>query len=391
VTLRRLIVAALLVTASCRGDHHAPPPPPAPPVSVVPKLPRSPDGVTELHAIDQRIELHKADPHDELAYLGQRASARGRLEDYQAMLAISADWIAKSPNDSDAWLARAHALAMVHEFADAKAALAHASGEGVDDEAIAIDEATGHRDRSLAARESLAKIRPNDVTLTQYLASLALAGKFTEARALIPKAAALARDNPPELFAWLNFQWGRVYEQQGDLADARAFYEASHERMPSIEATAHLIAAQLATGQADAAKRLVTETLKTDPHPSIVELAASVGLAPVADAKAAWDRYVTALPNAFADHAARFYLKVDPKRALELARQNLVNRDTPEARALVIEAALAADDPTAACAVVDPLLAAPQRGDRFMAWRALSRCGRGSDADRLARDLGIGP
>jgi tetratricopeptide (TPR) repeat protein len=389
VTLRGAIVAALLVTASCRGDHHAPPPPA--PAAVVPKLPRSPDGVTELHAIDQRIELHKADPHDELAYLGQRASARGRLEDYQAMLAISADWVARSPNDSDAWLARAHALAMVHDFADAKAALAHASGEGVDDEAIAIDEATGHRGRSLAARESLAKIRPNDVTLTQYLASLALAGKFTEARALIPKAAALVRDNPPELFAWLNFQWGRVYEQQGDLADARAFYEASHARMPSIETTAHLIAAQLATGQPDAAKRLVTETLKTDPHPSIVELAVSVGLAPVADAKAAWDRYVAALPNAFADHAARFYLKVDPKRALELARQNLGNRDTPEARALVIEAALAADDPAAACAVVDPLLAAPQRGDRFTAWRALSRCGRGSDADRLARDLGIGP
>jgi tetratricopeptide (TPR) repeat protein len=390
VTLRTAIVAALLVTASCRGDRNAPPPP-TPVGPTVPKLPRSPDGVTELHAIDQRIELHKADPHDELAYLGQRASARGRLEDYQAMLAISADWIAKSPTDSDAWLARAHALAMVHEFADAKAALAHASGEGVDDEATAIDEATGHRDRSLAARESLAKIRPNDVTLTQYLASLALAGKLTEARALIPKAAALVRDNPPELFAWLYFQWGRVYEQQGDLAGARAFYEASHARMPSIETTAHLIAAQLATGQTDAAKRLVTETLKTDPHPSIVQLAADIGLAPVADAKTAWDRYVTALPNAFADHAARFYLKLDPKRALELARQNLANRDTPEARSLVIEAALAADDPAAACAVVDPLLAAPQRGDRFMAWRALSRCGRGSDAERLARDLGIGP
>ncbi len=161
--------------------------------------------------------------------------------------------------------------------------------------------------------------------------------------------------------------------------------------MPSIETTAHLIAAELATGQADAAKRLVTETMKTDPHPSIVELAVATGLAPVADAKAAWDRYVTALPNAFADHAARFYLKVDPKRALELARINLANRDTPEARALVVEAGLAAGDPASACAVVDPLLGAPQRGDRFMAWRALSQCGRGSDAARLAKDLGIAP
>ncbi|HEY1549188.1 MAG TPA: tetratricopeptide repeat protein [Kofleriaceae bacterium] len=388
--MRAAIVAALLITASCRGDRKPPPPATAVP-SIVPKLPRSPDGVAELHAIDQRIELHKANPHDELAYLGQRAAARGRLEDYQAMLAISADWVAKSPNDSDAWLARAHALAAVHQFADARAALAHASGEGVDDESTALDEATGKRDRSLAARASLAKIRPNAVTITLYVASLALAGKFAEARALIPKAAVLAANNPPDLFAWMYFQWGRVYEQQGDLASARAFYEASHARMPSIEATAHLIAAQLATGQPDAAKRLVAETLKTDPHPSILELAVAVGLAPVADAKAAWDRYVAALPTAFADHAARFYLKVDPKHALELARQNLANRDTPEARSLVVEAALAADDPAAACAVVDPLVAAPQRGDRFMAWRALSRCGRGSDAERLAKDLGIGP
>jgi tetratricopeptide (TPR) repeat protein len=391
--MRVAIVAALLITASCRGDRndHRQPAHTTAQAVVVPALPRSPDGIAELHALDQRIAIHKANAHDELAYLGQRASARGRLEDYQAMLAISADWIATSPNDSDAWLARAHALAMVHEFAEATAALAHATGEGVDDEAIAIDEATGRRDRALAARAGLAKIRPNDVTLTQYLASLALAGKFAEARALIPKAAALVRDNPPELFAWLYFQWGRVYEQQGDLATARAFYEASHARMPSIETTAHLIAAQLATGQADAAKRLVADTLKTDPHPSIVELAVGVGLARVADAKTAWDRDVTALPNAFADHAARFYLKVDPKRALELARINLGNRDTPEARALVVEAALAAGDPASACAVVDPLLAAPQRGDRFTAWRALSQCGRGSDAERLAKDLGIGP
>ena len=48
-------------------------------------------------------------------------------------------------------------------------------------------------------------------------------------------------------------------------------------------------------------------------------------------------------PEAFSDHAARFYLDVGKTRAraLELARANLANRDTPEARALVVEAALA--------------------------------------------------
>lgn len=386
------LVAALLVAGGCRGhEHHAAPAKAVAPASVVPTLPLSPDGTEELRALDRRIELHKDDPKAELGFLGERATARGRLEDYQAMLAISADWIAKAPDDPDAWLARAHALSTVHDFAGAQAALDHVPASAATEQIISLDEATGHRDRSLAARQTVARAWPSAITLTQELASLALAGRFDEARALIPKAAATLHDNPPALFSWLYFQWGRVYEQAGDLATARDFYVASHARMPNLEVTAHLAAAELATGRTEAAKHLIAETLKTDPQPSIVELAAKLGLASTADARAAWDRYVAALPLAFSDHAARFYLTVDPERALSLARTNLANRDVPEARALVVEAALAAKDPTAACAVVDPLIGAPQHADRFTAWRALSQCGRGSDAARLARDLGIGP
>ncbi len=387
----RCVIAAALLLAGCRGEHHDRRDPAPKVSSPVPKLSLSPDGVAELTALDRRIEIHQDDPKTELAYLGERASARGRLEDYQAMLAISADWVAKAPDDSDAWVARAHALAAVHDFTGARAALGHVTGDAGADEAIALDEATGHRDRSLPGREAAARVRHDATTLTQYIASLALAGRFDEARAAIPKAAALVRDNPPALFAWFYFQWGRVYEQAGDLATARAFYEASRARMPNVEVTAHLVAADLATNDTVAAKRLVAETLATDRHPSIVELGVSLGLTSVADAKAAWERYLATLPLAFADHAARFYVTVDPPRALALAQTNLANRDTPEARALVIVAALAANDPAAACAVVDPLLEAPQRADRFTAWRAVSRCGRGSDAARLARDLGIGP
>jgi tetratricopeptide (TPR) repeat protein len=385
--MRAVIVAALLL-AGCRGDRQRTP---VPAPSVVPKLPLSPDGSDELRSLDRRIQIHKDDPKAELGFLGERATAHGRLEDYQAMLAISADWIAKAPTSDDAWLGRAHALATVHDFAGAREALGHVPAGPAAEQLVSLDEATGHRDRSLKAREAMARTWPTPVTITQELAALALAGRVDEARALIPKAAALAADNPPALFAWLYFQWGRVYEQAGDLPTAREFYEASHARMATIEVTAHLAAADLATGRSAAAKLLVAETMKTDPHPSIVELAATMGLVSAADARAAWDRYVTALPLAFADHAARFYLTVDPERALGLARTNLANRDTPEARALVVQAALAAKDPAAACELVDPLIGAPQRADRFTAWRALSQCGRGSDAARLAKDLGIGP
>jgi tetratricopeptide (TPR) repeat protein len=391
--MRRLLVAAALLTA-CRGkhDHRAEPPPKAAAApTVVPKLSLSPDGSAELRGNDERLAIHKDQPFAVLQYLAERATALGRLEDYQAMLAISAQLVAKQPASADAWLAREKALSTVHDFAGARAALAHVPADQAAEDAVALDEATGQRDRALAAREAMARERPNAITVTLYLANLAVAGRFDEARALIPKAASLVRDNPPTLFAWFYFQWGRVYEQMGDTATARAFYEESHARMPMIEATAHLGQALLAMHETDAAKRLVADTLATDPHPSIVELGVPLGLTKPGDAKAAWDRYVTALPLAFADHAARFYLSVDPKRALELARENLANRDTPEARSLVVLAALAADDAAAACSVVDPLIDAPQRADRFAAWRALSKCGRGSDAARLAKNLGIGP
>lgn len=110
------------------------------------------------------------------------------------------------------------------------------------------------------------------------------------------------------------------------------------------------------------------------------------------EARAGWERYLKALPLAFSDHAARYYVAAgkDPARALVLAKQNLANRDTHEARALVVEAALAANDPKTACDAAAPLAGADAlRPERFAAWKALSACGRKAEADRLARDLGI--
>ena len=99
---------------------------------------------------------------------------------------------------------------------------------------------------------------------------------------------------------------------------------------------------------------------------------------------------MTALPEAFADHAARFYLAAgaDPARALELARANLANRTTAEARALVVEAALAANQPATACEVA-AALASGTRAQQFLAWRAFGACGRAAEAAALARRLGI--
>jgi tetratricopeptide (TPR) repeat protein len=400
--MKRLVVAVALL-AACR-DGKAPSARkdagrdgPASRVSAVPKLPRSADGVAELKILDESIARASNDARTRVPLLLQRASIRGRLEDYEAAVRDSAPLVADPRADATALQLRVQALLRVHDFTGARAVLAKLAklvhpSQLVDHE-IALAEAAGDTDRALAMRAERAKESPSPMHLTLWAAALAQAGRTDEAIAIIPTAAAAVRDNPPQLIAWLLFQWGRIYELRGEHATAREFFAAAHARLPGyVEATTHLAQTMIATGDTTAAKQLVDTALTSDRHPELLALGAQLGSPALAEAaRAEWERYVTALPLAFADHAARFYLGVgkNPARALELARLNQKNRDTRDARALVAEAALAAGDAPGACAVIDPLVSAGTRAQRFVAWQALSRCGRPGDADRLGRELGI--
>lgn len=403
--MMRLALAALLL-AGCRGGREPEPvsqgsgsgsavtAPAAPPADApdLPKLSSSPDGVAELRSLDGAIETHRASETGKVqvvSLLISRAAITQRLEDYQEAVTRTTALVAEFPDTASIWKLHVTALARVHRFADARAALAklvklpHEAGDA-DELAAVLDEATGHPERAAAHREALAKLgRPDWITM--YAANLAMRGKLAEAVALIPKSAAATSDNSPVMFSWLYFQWGRLWEQKGEVGKARAAYEEAHRRMPGyVEATSHL--AQLMQIANEDPRNLLAEALETSSYPELLALAGKVE-----DARRGWERYVAALPEAFSDHAARFYLGPgkDPLRALTLAQANLANRDTPEARSLAVEAALAANAPGEACALADPLVTAPLRAQQFMAWRALSACGRNADADKLAAALGI--
>jgi len=388
----RTLVAALLLCAAChRGAsrHHDAGLAPASAVSAVPKLPRSPDGVAEMKRLDAEIKLAQI-PETAMPLVLARAGLTGRVEDYQDALARSETWFKERPDNRDAIRTRIEVLTKVHRFADARALLPKATMS--DDLAVTLDEASGHLERSAPAREAAAKQFPNTTTLVEYAGSLAIQGDTDAALVQMQKGAAAIHDNSPELITWVLFQWGRVYELKGDFAQARDFFAEAHRRMPGyIEATAHLAQAMMQTGDNAGARKIVEAALTDQRHPELLGLAAQLGHPELLDeAKREWERYVAALPEAFSDHAARFYLTVDPARALVLARVNLANRDTSEARALVAQAALAAGDPAAACEAALPLATAKApRAQRFIAWRAFSKCGRADDADRVARDLGI--
>lgn len=341
-----------------------------------------------MRTLDARITAHVADPDQEIELLLQRASLHGRLEDYVEALARSKAWVEAEPNNAAAWAQRGSALARVHQFAAAREAIATckrlardpAIWEGLD---ATIAEATGDLASSGSFREHQATAYPNASTLALWAGHLAIAGRIPEALAVMPRAAAAIRDNPASLLNWILFQWGRIYDLAGEPANARAFYAAAYERLPTLETTVHLAQTMLATGGDPSA--LVARALR-DPNPELYALAGKP-----ADARREWERYLAAFPEAFADHAARFYLDqtkrggADPQRALELAKLDFANRPTLASRTLVIEASLAAKAP--ACELVEPLEHSQLRPQLFIAWRALTACGR--DASPLAKQLGI--
>lgn len=357
---------------------------------MVPELPASPDPAEAMRTLDARIAAHVAEPDLEIDLLLERAALRGRLEDYVEALARSKAWVDAEPENATAWARRASALTRVHRFAAARAAITVLMPLARDPSAwtglvATIDEATGDLASSGAFREHQATAYPNATTLTLWAGHLALAGRIPEALAVMPRAAAAIRDNPAALIGWILFQWGRIYELAGEPAKARAFYAAAHARMPTLETTAHLAQAMRATGADAAATALVTAALARDPSPELYALAGKTD-----EARRAWERYLAVFPEAFADHAARFYLAsgAQPKRALELAKLDFANRPTLASRALVIEASIAARSGDA-CTLVDPLASSLLRPQLFIAWRALSACGRSGDAHALARRLGI--
>jgi hypothetical protein len=85
-------------------------------------------------------------------------------------------------------------------------------------------------------------------------------------------------------------------------------------------------------------------------------------------------------PEAFADHAAEFWLTVggDAHKGRLLAAQNFEIRKTPRAYELVLQAAVATQETTAICRMTEPLWTVEQMGPRLraLAVRALTTCGR---------------
>ena len=159
-----------------------------------------------------------------------------------------------------------------------------------------------------------------------------------------------------------------MWMREGQLERARVLFAAAHERQTAyVYATAHLGEVEAALGKTpDAIRHLTTAAAAEDPDPA-AELARVLAKAGRESEAAPFRARATSRyrelgerhPEAFADHAAEFWLGAggDPIPALAWARKNLEVRRTPWAWLLAGRAALAAGDSAFACNAAEQALA----------------------------------
>jgi len=294
--------------------------------------------------VGERVEL--------VELIALRGHVLGRIADAERAAAMADELVRQAPGDARCYFARARMRGAFHRFAPALTDLDTAAalgGEGGDlvAERAAIHQALGRYDEALAIR------RPAVDGEGDFGAAAALTGiygergEMDEAERWFAVATRRYRGTSPFPPATLEFQHGRSWMERDDLPRARAWFDAAVRRLPAyVPAQGHLAEVDASLGETAAAiDRLRPLAIASDDPDYATQLARILGDAGQTEeartwreeAEARYDDLLARHQDAFADHAAEFWLTIggDRERALALARHNLSLRQTPRARALV--------------------------------------------------------
>lgn len=293
------------------------------------------------------------------AKLVSRAAFLGTLEDYDRADALSAANAASDPQDGSVLLTRAHVLSALHRFDEALTALDAAGAHGGD-----LEDVDRTRANIFLATGRCAEAQRTYPQLP-YATDLAARGAIEQrlghaalGETLFERGRTEFRDVSPTKFAWMDFERARAFEREGDTVRARAYLEDALETFPEY-AHAAVHAALLEPPDRAIALLAPVEKRATDPdviaaHADALRRAQrDAEAAPlVAKARARIDELLAKHPEAFADHAARFFLGQggDVERALDLAKGAAAKAPTEETLELWLTAARAAHRDDEACA-----------------------------------------
>ena len=316
--------------------------------------------IANLSASIDSLELRRAEAAnvDDLLALSKllflRGDILGRIADHDRAEFIASEAMGMSPRTGRALYIRAQLAGRFHRFEEAHHVLHQALEAGyprheIDLELAALLQATGRYEGALMLRERLAKDDAGIYTLGALASLLAEMGRWRVAESSY--AAALEADDgvSPLPCSQLLFEWGVSAMRQGDLERADLIFVELERILPGhVPGRGHRAEVALARGQLNMATALIMPLLDTSDDPEYrgiyAEILAARGeseaVSETERAAAAYELLMARRPEAYADHAAAFFMGVGnrPQRAVELALANRTLRDTPRSRSLLSKA-----------------------------------------------------
>jgi tetratricopeptide (TPR) repeat protein len=258
-----------------------------------------------------------------------RGELLGRIRDYESASERAQVLVRAAPDDWAAWLVRARTEATWHHFADALTDLDAATRCGADPaaldaERVIILQALGRHEEALALSWDAAERRPGFATLGALAVLRAERGEISDAEHLFFEARRRYRGVSPFPVATLDFRRGLMWLGEHDLPTARAWFDAAVRRISTYApALGHLAEVEAALGARDAAIDRLRPVAESSDDPeyaaTLARLLGDAGDSPGAEhwlisAGARYDELVLRHPDAFADHAADFWLTVGGDR-----------------------------------------------------------------------------
>jgi tetratricopeptide (TPR) repeat protein len=321
----------------------------------------------QIYAVESEIALDHPTVEAQITLIELitlRGLILGRVSDYELAEENAERLVRSEPANRAALVARARTRSTFHRFEDALEDLAVAEHLGPKDEMInneraAIFQALGQYDDALAIRQEAATLRPSFETLGALAGLCADRGEIEAAERLYLKSRDRFHGVSPFPLALLDFQFGVMFMNNDRLEDARTWFDAARRRVPAYAAArGHLAEVEGELDEIDTAiSRLYPLAESSDDPDYAGQLARILGDAGRIDesrhwreqAAARYDELVERHPEAFADHAAEFWLGVggDPTTAVRLARRNFEVRKTPRAERL-LSRAISANEATGA-------------------------------------------
>lgn len=289
----------------------------------------------------------------ELLFL--RGDLLGRIADHDRAEAVAEEAAALCPAAVNALVIRARLAERFHRFDDAHALLDQATDSGganrqIEATRAALFQATGKFGDALALRKRLAREDCGVDTLGALATLWAEMGRWANAEELYAEALYADDGVSPLPCAQLLFEWGVGAMRRGELERAEEIFAQLEAILPAhVPGRGHRAEVALALRHADAAAALIEPLLTASDDPEYVATHAEI-LAARGDragtmrearrATAAYESLLGRRPEAYADHAAAFFMGVGdrPLLALELATKNRALRDTPRSRALLARA-----------------------------------------------------